>query len=172
MLFRATRRVLALTDAVAILLFATIGLISHDKGLSAGGYARDWLPLLAGWYGAALLFHLYSRPRLRALLETWLVGITTGVLLRALVLGRSLNGKEAAFLVVSLVMSLIFVGALRIGVGLLRGVARNVIEIPASARAVIESGALAHLVTLGQSGAPQVSCVWVASTATRSSART
>jgi PPOX class probable F420-dependent enzyme len=36
-----------------------------------------------------------------------------------------------------------------------------VAELPDSARAVIESGALAHLVTLGASGAPQVSCVWV-----------
>jgi PPOX class probable F420-dependent enzyme len=33
--------------------------------------------------------------------------------------------------------------------------------LPDSARAVVESGALAHLVTLGSNGAPQVSCVWV-----------
>jgi PPOX class probable F420-dependent enzyme len=33
--------------------------------------------------------------------------------------------------------------------------------IPDAARAIIESGALAHLVTLGADGRPQVSCVWV-----------
>jgi PPOX class probable F420-dependent enzyme len=33
--------------------------------------------------------------------------------------------------------------------------------IPDSAREVIESGALAHLVTLNDDGSPQVSCVWV-----------
>ena len=33
--------------------------------------------------------------------------------------------------------------------------------IPDEARAVIESGALAHLVTIGEDGRPQVSCVWV-----------
>ena len=33
--------------------------------------------------------------------------------------------------------------------------------IPDAARAVIESGALAHLVTLERDGRPQVSCVWV-----------
>jgi PPOX class probable F420-dependent enzyme len=33
--------------------------------------------------------------------------------------------------------------------------------LPDSARAVIESGALAHLVTLNPDGSPQVSCVWV-----------
>jgi PPOX class probable F420-dependent enzyme len=33
--------------------------------------------------------------------------------------------------------------------------------IPDTARAIVESGALAHLVTLGADGRPQVSCVWV-----------
>ena len=34
-------------------------------------------------------------------------------------------------------------------------------ELPESARALIESDALAHLVTLNRDGSPQVSCVWV-----------
>jgi len=34
-------------------------------------------------------------------------------------------------------------------------------RIPASARAVLESNRLAHLVTLHPDGRPQVSCVWV-----------
>src|SRR5689334_2540000 len=34
-------------------------------------------------------------------------------------------------------------------------------EIPHSVREVIESGRLAHLVTLNRDGSPQVSCVWV-----------
>jgi PPOX class probable F420-dependent enzyme len=33
--------------------------------------------------------------------------------------------------------------------------------LPDSARSVIESAALAHLVTLNRDGSPQVSCVWV-----------
>jgi PPOX class probable F420-dependent enzyme len=33
--------------------------------------------------------------------------------------------------------------------------------IPEAARAMIESDALAHLVTIGGDGRPQVSCVWV-----------
>jgi PPOX class probable F420-dependent enzyme len=36
-----------------------------------------------------------------------------------------------------------------------------VAEIPESARQVLESGRLAHLVTIDPDGAPQVSCVWV-----------
>jgi PPOX class probable F420-dependent enzyme len=34
-------------------------------------------------------------------------------------------------------------------------------RIPASVRAVLESGRLAHLVTLNPDGSPQVTCVWV-----------
>ena len=34
-------------------------------------------------------------------------------------------------------------------------------ELPESARATLESGRLAHLVTLNRDGSPQVSCVWV-----------
>jgi PPOX class probable F420-dependent enzyme len=34
-------------------------------------------------------------------------------------------------------------------------------DLPDSARAVLESGALAHLVTLNRDGSPQVTCIWV-----------
>jgi PPOX class probable F420-dependent enzyme len=34
-------------------------------------------------------------------------------------------------------------------------------ELPDSARELIESGSLAHLVTLSPDGSPQISCVWV-----------
>jgi len=36
------------------------------------------------------------------------------------------------------------------------------IALPDAAKDLIRSGALGHLVTLGSSGAPQVTCVWVA----------
>jgi PPOX class probable F420-dependent enzyme len=35
------------------------------------------------------------------------------------------------------------------------------VELPESARALVESGSLAHLVTLNGDGSPQISCVWV-----------
>ena len=34
-------------------------------------------------------------------------------------------------------------------------------RLPPEAREILESDALAHLVTIGRDGAPQVSCVWV-----------
>jgi PPOX class probable F420-dependent enzyme len=35
------------------------------------------------------------------------------------------------------------------------------VQLPAAARALLESDALAHVVTLNRDGTPQVSCVWV-----------
>jgi PPOX class probable F420-dependent enzyme len=35
------------------------------------------------------------------------------------------------------------------------------VELPGSARELIESGALGHLVTLNADGSPQVTCVWI-----------
>jgi PPOX class probable F420-dependent enzyme len=34
-------------------------------------------------------------------------------------------------------------------------------QLPDSARDLIESGAIGHLVTIGRDGAPQVTCIWV-----------
>jgi hypothetical protein len=93
----------AIADALAILVFVTIGLLSHHGDLTVAGYARDALPFLGCWFGAALVFRLYSRPGRWRLAATWAVGVPLGVLVRALVLGRHLGSKEAAFLVVSLV---------------------------------------------------------------------
>jgi hypothetical protein len=104
---------LAVSDGVAILIFVTIGLLSHHGGLSVRGYGRDALPFLAGWYAAALAFRTYQRPGLWRVAATWAVGVPLGVLIRALALGRSLNGKEAAFLAVSLVTIGALVAALR-----------------------------------------------------------
>ena len=106
----------ALADALAVVAFVTVGLLSHDHTLSLTGYARDLLPLLAGWFAAAALFRLYrggGRSSYLSLLATWLVGVPLGVGIRALVLGRSPDGKEAAFLGVALAFTGLFVLAFR-----------------------------------------------------------
>jgi Protein of unknown function (DUF3054) len=107
------QRVLALADASALVLFAVVGLLSHDGAVSAAGLARDALPLLAGWFAAALLFGTYRRRSVRTLLLAWVVGVPVGVGLRGLVLGRALDGREAAFLAVALTFTLLFVLTLR-----------------------------------------------------------
>lgn len=96
-------------DTAALLAFVAIGLASHRHALNAGGVARDVLPLLGGWFGAALLFRLYPNGDIRRLLATWAVGVPAAVLVRALALGRDLDSKQFAFLIVSLVMTLLLV---------------------------------------------------------------
>jgi hypothetical protein len=87
----------------------TIGLLSHHDGISLRGYARDALPFLGCWFAAALAFRLYTRRGAWRLAATWAVGVPAAVLVRALVLGRPLGGKEGAFLIVSLATVGVFV---------------------------------------------------------------
>jgi hypothetical protein len=107
-------RVAALADAAAIVVFAIVGLLAHHGGVRGGGLARDALPLLGGWFGAAVLLRLYKRAELRRLAATWLVGITAGVAVRAAVLGHGDVAKEAKFLAVALAFTLLFVVAARL----------------------------------------------------------
>ena len=118
---RLSRRLAPIADASALVVFAIVGLLSHHGTVTATGLARDALPLLGCWFAAALAFRLYARPSRVRLLATWATGITAGVLVRALILGRTLNGHEAAFLGVALTFTLLFVVVLRVlGGALLR----------------------------------------------------
>lgn len=114
-------RLEAACDGAAIVVFVSIGLVAHHRGLGLGGYARDTLPLAGGWFAAARLFRLYTRPSRGRLLATWALGLSAGVLVRALVLGRSLNGSEAAFLGVCLAT----IGALDLTLRALLALARG-----------------------------------------------
>jgi Protein of unknown function (DUF3054) len=105
-------------DVVALLAFVTIGLVNHHGGISAADYARDAIPLAGCWLLAGGAFDLYKRPRLRALLGTWLVGVTAGVLVRALVRWH-VDGGDAVFLVVGLCFTLLFVVVVRIAASFL-----------------------------------------------------
>jgi Protein of unknown function (DUF3054) len=100
-------------DSAAIVVFALIGNLSHHGDVSARGLARDVLPLLGGWIGAGMVFGLYRRPALWRLGATWLVGVTAGVVVRAAILRHTDVGKEAAFLAVALVFTLLFALAAR-----------------------------------------------------------
>lgn len=100
-------------DTAAIVVFAVVGNLSHHGDVSIRGLARDVLPLLGGWLIAGLAFGLYRRPSLWRLFATWLVGVTAGVAVRAAVLGHTDAGKEASFLAVALVFTLLFALAAR-----------------------------------------------------------
>ncbi len=102
---------LALADALALLLFTTVGLVSH--GFELAGYVRDAVPLEVAWFAVALALRLYPRAPWRRVLLCWIVSVPLAWLARALVLGRSFDGGELAFLGITLVFSLLFVGGAR-----------------------------------------------------------
>ncbi|HEY2328060.1 MAG TPA: DUF3054 domain-containing protein [Gaiellaceae bacterium] len=83
---------LALADLAAILLFVTIGQLSHHGHVSVGGYAEDALPFVGAWLGAFWVFGGRFVP-------TWLVGVTLGVAIRAVVLSHYRWGELSFWLV-------------------------------------------------------------------------
>jgi len=64
------------------------------------------------------VFGAYRAPSTRSLLSTWIVGVPLGILIRALALGRDLDGDQIVLLVISLVFTLLFVLAWRAALGL------------------------------------------------------
>ena len=108
----------AACDAAGLVVFAVVGLLSHHGTVSGRGLARDAVPILCGWFVAAALTRLYAQPSARRLAATWLVGVTGGVVVRALVLGHHAVGSESAFLGVSLAFTLLFVLVARLAAGL------------------------------------------------------
>lgn len=98
---------------MAIVLFAVIGVLSHDHGLTLLHVVRDAGPIGGGWFAAALAAGLYRRPGWKAYLLTWAPGIVAGVLVRAGILGRDIDGKQASFLITTLIVCAVLTLGLR-----------------------------------------------------------
>jgi hypothetical protein len=107
---------LAVGDVVAVSLFAPIGLLSHDEGITLNGLARNVLPVAIGFLAAALLVGTYRRPGWRSLVPAWALGVTAGVLFRAAVLGHGYGTTTFTFLTVTLVVTGVLLAAWRAGV--------------------------------------------------------
>jgi hypothetical protein len=122
---RAIRRprtlTLVLGDAVALILWAVLGLASHNEGVTVAGLLRNAGLIMVGWFAAALVLGTYRSPGVWRFLATWAIGITAGVILRAAILGKSWNGDEFTFLAVTLGVTLVLLAAWRI---IAAGVAR------------------------------------------------
>ena len=110
---RDTRLFIA-TDAIALVLFAVIGLASHDKGLGLHGLVRDAVPVLVGWFVVAAIVGTYRRPSWPAFVLTWIVGVSAGVVARGLVVHRDVvGGRYLTFLAVTLSVTFVLLVALR-----------------------------------------------------------
>jgi Protein of unknown function (DUF3054) len=105
--------VLVVGDAVAVALFAPLGLLSHEEGITLAGLARNALPVTVGFLAAAALVGTYRRPGLRSMLPAWALGVTAGVLARAAILGHGYGRTTFTFLGVTLAVTLAFLLAWR-----------------------------------------------------------
>jgi hypothetical protein len=101
----------AAADGVAIVAFATLGLLTHEGELTGAGYARTALPFLAGWFVVAALAGLYRRPSLLRFAAVWSGGVAAGLLTRALLLD---DPPAPAFVVVSFAVVLALTGLWRL----------------------------------------------------------
>jgi Protein of unknown function (DUF3054) len=105
---RVTPAVLAVGDGTVLLLWAVLGLAHHAEGITVAGLLRTAGPILLGWFAAAAVLLTYRRSSsVRRFLATWALGISAGVVLRALFLGRTWNADEFAFFGVTLGVTLV-----------------------------------------------------------------
>lgn len=118
-IFRLDHRTAVAADVVALLVFVVVGLLNHHGGITVWDFARDAVPFIGCWLLAGGAFDLYKRPRAGALVGTWLVGITGGVLLRALA-NWHIEADDGVFFVVALCFALLFVLAARTAASFLR----------------------------------------------------
>jgi peptidoglycan/LPS O-acetylase OafA/YrhL len=96
---------LAAGDVVAVGLFAPVGLLSHHEGITPAGLARNLLPVAGGFLVAGLLLGTWRRPERWRLAAAWLVGVASGVLVRAAILGHGYGRTTFTFMAVTLVVT-------------------------------------------------------------------
>lgn len=75
-------------DWVVLLLFAAVGLKSHQQAISLYGILMNAGPIIGVWMALSLLTKIYQRASWQMLAIHWFAAITGGVLLRFLIVGR------------------------------------------------------------------------------------
>ena len=104
---------IAIGDAVAIVLFAVIGLSNHREGITVAGLARNALPIIAVWFAIAPFVGTYARPGFRTMLVAWAVSVPVGVVIRAALLRRDADSSQVIFGLITLATTLVLLSAWR-----------------------------------------------------------
>ena len=100
----------ALVDLVLVLVFAGIGRMSHEEGLSVAGLARTAVPFVVGWLAGWVLVAVVptTRHRPRSLLAgvlVWVAVVVVGMVVRGGVVG---DGVQTSFVVVTTIVVAVF----------------------------------------------------------------
>jgi hypothetical protein len=107
---RATRALpgwaLAIGDLTAFVLFAVIGLLDHDEGVTWDGIVRNVIPIALVWFAFARYIGTYRDRSIATMIRTWAIAIPGGVLVRAVALKRDAVGSQIAFAMVAALTTL------------------------------------------------------------------
>ena len=95
-------------DLICFLVFALLGLRSHEEGITLGGIVRAATPFQAGWLLAGLVPELHesrSAHRRTGVLRRWTPAWIIGLALRTLFFDRSF---EVSFAIVAFIANGVF----------------------------------------------------------------
>ncbi|MCS7300443.1 MAG: DUF3054 domain-containing protein [Fimbriimonadales bacterium] len=104
-----------IADTIALTLFVLMGLYSHGT-LDEYGLQRSLPPFLLGWFLTAVPLGVYrAQPPKWALPAAWALGVTLGIMIRGVWMGRGLFGAfSPVFWTISLIGVALFTGAPRL----------------------------------------------------------
>lgn len=91
-------------DLLCMLIFAVLGLRSHEDGITFGGILRAATPFQAGWLIVIGAIGVQRRPEpsdSRGLIRAWIPAWALGLVIRAVLFDGSL---EVTFAIVSLLV--------------------------------------------------------------------
>lgn len=109
--------VLAVADAVALVVFVLIGVRAHHEVGALDAVMRNAVPLELSWFTVAAVTGAYRRPGLRTLLWTWVVAVPAGIVVRSLWIGSPSGLDLLTFLGVGSAFTLLFLLVARAAVG-------------------------------------------------------
>lgn len=104
----------AIVDAAGLLVFTFVGIAMHGAGFGPGPILRNVVPFLGAWYLLAPLTGVYNRPGRRTLVIHWASAIPVAVIVRQWWVGRLFSRATVAFLIASLVLTLVILTAGRL----------------------------------------------------------
>jgi DUF3054 family protein len=109
----------ALVDALALVVFISIGIATHDAGFTVREISTTAIPFLGAWFLVAWALALYRRPRWPALVATWLIAIPVGAVVRSALRGGPWDDRLLVFASVALAFGGLFVAVGHVALGLL-----------------------------------------------------
>jgi hypothetical protein len=110
--------VLVVGDAAMFVLWAALGLAHHAEGITLAGLGRNAGYVMLGWFAVAVALRTYTRRGVTRFVATWAGGVTLGVVIRWIALRRPVTGDEFAFLLVTLIVTLVLLVVWRASVAL------------------------------------------------------